>query len=880
MLVWRKNWLSNSVSNESRDTLNATQPRRSRWTGAGWACLIAAAGLAVGCKTADGERELKYIGKDRDLQYYREVSTKIDYPDVAQESPQEVTEAVEPRRLKNLTKDQIYDVGLDEVLRASLQNSEIIRDNASFLSPGNRLLNNPDFTSSVHDIAIQDTNTLFGQGGVEAALAEFDANFTTSMYWGRTEQVSESRTIGYQAFAGQTEEFGDFRSQLSKIMGDGSSLTLAHNWFYSGQNQDPNQGGRPFPSEFTSRPGRGQDLGLPTVSAEWRTPFWAGAGREYTSIAGPISRRPTLQSTPNVNQGVAIARIRTDMSIADFEEAVANLLKDVEESYWDLALSYRTYDAEMQSQTSALQTWREVRANMEAGKVGAADEAQARDNYYEITSRAKSALGSLYQAELRLRRLMGLPVNDGRIMRPSEDPITAEYGTQWHVALTEALTMRPELRKQKWNIKSLELQYEASQSLIRPRLDFVARYEVNGFGDKLFGNNSPGSPFNSAYRSLLAGDYTGWALGFEFSMPIGFRGAHSQVKNYEHRLAKARSVLASQEIEVSHELAATFQQVDQAYATAKTNFNRRRAAERRVQAFEAEYKVGRTTLDQLLRSQISLSQAEISYFQSLITYNKSLTDLKFRKGTILRDDQVYLSEGMWDAEAYGQALEKAWSRSYAIDAPLKATQPEEFAIDGDDVVLSAQPAQWPVHAEPLPNPGIPEVPAPNGDKTPKPAAPKVDNRSAEAQNDGVGSLRDSNDDSFLPPTKSGGNDDPISPQSLPLGPLPSPQGQGVIPMPPEVQKSDETSFVPPTKSKSENTGFEGDLFAEPLSSSYPSRKPLVNPTRRALQANSEEFMQPLRAPARPSGAIQQTGARASKASDAIDQAEFIAPARR
>ncbi len=865
MLVSRKNWLRNAVSKKSSGVA-ATTPRQSRWTGAGWACLIAVAGLAVGCKTPEGEPELKYLGKDRDMQYYREVSTKIDYPDIEQDSPAEVTQATEPRRLKHPSKEDIWNVGLDEALRTALQNAEVIKDSASFLSPGNRLLNNPDFTQSVHDVAIQDTNTLFGQGGVEAALAEFDANFTTNMTWGRSEQPSESNTIGYSAFDGQTEEFGDFRSSLSKIFGDGSQMTLAHNWFYSGQNQGP--GGRPFDSQFTSRPGRGADVGLPTVLAEWRTPLLAGHGDEYTKIAGPIARRPTLQSTPNVNQGVVIARIRTDISIADFEEAISNLLKDVEENYWDLALAYRTYDAEMQSQNSALQTWREVRANMEAGKVGAADEAQARDNYYEITARAKNALSSLYQTELRMRRLMGLPVNDGRVMRPVEDPVTAELHADWNVSLTEALTMRPELRKQKWNIKSLELQYEAAQSLVRPRLDFVARYDINGFGDRLTGNNgSTGNArFRSAYDTLFSGDYTGWGLGFEFSMPIGFRGAHAQVKNYEHRLAKARAILANQEIEVSHELAATMQQVDQAYEGAKTNFNRRRAAERRVQAFEAEYKVGRTTLDQLLRSQISLAQAEVAYFQSLIGYNKALADLKFRKGTILRDDQVYLSEGMWDTEAYGQAIRKAWARSFAFDAPKKTTTPFEFAIDGDDVVLSAQPPEWRRFAEPLPTAPVP------AEETPKPTKPMPDNRSADASaEDAVGTLRDSSNDEFVPPSKSVTSPVPTTPPSLPSDPLPT-LPQGLIP---ESIKSDESSFIPPTKKRSDDLGVDDEFFAEPMKTSQSSRRALLNPTRRALQAQNDEFVPPLK---RPTSGIQQTGARGS--SNDVEQAEFVAPARR
>jgi outer membrane protein TolC len=715
-------------NSNSKSTKPAGRGSHSVWRRFRWACLIATAGLSTGCMTNNDE--LKFWGEERDIVHYKDTATGIEYPDVGQESPEKVTASQSPRRVGELKKENIENLTLDVALKTALMNAEVIRDNSQFLSPGNRLLNNPDFVTSVHDIAVQETNTLFGQGGVQAALSEFDATFTANMTWGRSETISESSTIGFNAFQEQDEEFGDFRAQLQKIFGHGGQLTLSHNWFYSGQNQNPGANGRrPFFSVFTSRPGRGQDGGLPTLGAEYREPLWQGRGTEYTRIAGPIARRPTLQSTPTVNQGVVIAGIRTDISIADFEGAVATLLRDVEDVYWELYLSYRTYDTERVSLLSALQTWREVKASSEAGRAGAADEAQSRDNYFEIRARSENALSQLYNTEIRLRRLLGLSANDGNIMRPTTEPITGMVIPDWNLCLTEALAKRPELRRQKWNIKSLELQHKAAEMLVNPRLDFVARYQINGFGDRLTGDDT--SQFHSAYASLVQGDQTGWGLGFEFSMPIGFRGAVTQVQNLEHRLTKARSILSEQETEISLELASVMQQLSQNYQTAKTNFNRRRAAERRVQAFMAEYKAGRTTLDMVLRSQISLSQAETAYFASLIGYNRALAELKFRKGSILVDSNVFLSEGLWTPVAYEDAMRRAWERSFAFDAPNMETLPPEFALDCPDCNSS----EMATHAEPIPEmEELPPMANPDGSLlVPAPAdaeAKEPDNKSA------------------------------------------------------------------------------------------------------------------------------------------------------
>jgi outer membrane protein TolC len=716
-----------------RLSVNSQSPISARpvtWLPLAWrkriqcALLVATAGLTTGCLSS-GNEELQYlIGEDRELSYYKDQATQVEYPNVAQQQNDAVAGTQEPRRIRHPRKDEIQEISLEDALKTALQNAEVIRDNASFLNPGNRLLSNPDFASSIYDVAIQESNTLFGQGGVQAALSEFDATLTTNMTWGASEQPAESGTIGFQALDGQRDEFGDFRAEISKIFGDGGSFSVEHNWLYTDTNQTGGNA-RFFGNQFTSRPSANQDGGLPTLGLEYRRPLWQGAGTEYTRVAGPIARRPTLQSTPTVNQGVVIARIRTDISLVEFESSVAQLLKDTEDTYWSLYLAYRTYDAESVATKSALQTWREVRANMDAGKVGAADEAQARDNYFETRSRREGALSNLFTQEVRLRRLMGLPVNDGSVIRPSDDPITAQILPDWNNSLAESLTNRPEIRRQKWNIKSLELQRGAAEKLVNPRLDFVARYQVNGFGDQLTGGEGR---FNSAYDTLMSGDHTGWGLGFEFSMPIGFRGATTQMQNIEHRISKARALLAQQEQEISYELAASFQQLDQSYQTAKTNYNRRRAAQRRVEAFEAEYKVGRSTVDLVLRAQISLAQAEIAYYSSLVGYNQALNELRYRKGTLLMDNSVYLSESLWTEDAYDDALRRAWERSFAFESPNKVTEPGEFVDDCIDCLDTANGTFDYHNAMPMEESLPPTVPSPMDPPEAAPSTP--DNRSA------------------------------------------------------------------------------------------------------------------------------------------------------
>ena len=615
-----------------------------------------------------GPRELTYLD-DADLTHYRDIATRIvdldEGEDTRDRQSARAEMAAEPRRLSRPGEQEIWDLSLQEVMTLGLQNSEIIRESGTFLSPNNRLLANPEFASSVFNPAIQETNVQFGQRGIEAATADFDTLFQSSMTWAGSRTVQRTANLGFSAGDSLDEDSGRFRASLSKITGAGTQLSFSHNWDYSQNNQRFNL----FPSSFY---GTAQ---APSLGLQMRHPLLAGAGTEYTQIAGPrLGRFGGATSIVGVNQGVVISRINSDITLSEFEVAIRNLVKDTEDLYWDLHLAYRVYHTQKVALDSAEQTWRMVQGDP---RRPAAEKAQSRDNYFEIKGRAEGARSDLYSAESRLRRLIGLPVNDGRIIRPSDEPITAEYTPDWKGSLVDALTRRIELRRQKWAIKSLQLQLTAAESLTRPQLDVVLGYNVNGFGDDLLGQSN--RPHRSAYRSLADGDFRSWEAGLQFNMPLGMRTAQAQVRNLELRLAKARKALDEQEVEISHELAAAFQALDRAWATARIGFNRRKAAAESVRAYQAEYENGRTSADLLLRAQVSLAQAEIAYFSSLVDYNKAISELEYRKGRSLEHNNVRLAEGPWnDQAAYRDALRRAEARSHGSRSKLIHAEPDPF----------------------------------------------------------------------------------------------------------------------------------------------------------------------------------------------------------
>ena len=568
----------------------------------------------------------------------------------------------------------VWDLSLDEAIKLTLQRTEVVREQNQFGAPTNPLLSAPLAVVSVFDPAIQETGVGFNRGP-EAALADFDAQFTSSLTGVRNEEIQNNQfVLGQEGGDTLITEDVAFQSALTKQFATGGQARFFHDVNKSFNNIPPvtEGGSNLFPSFYRT-----------TLGVDFRQPLLAGAGVRFNRIAGPNARANRFLG--NLDQGVLIARINTDQTVADFEREVRNLLRDVERAYWDLAAAYHAFDAEVAARGALLEILRnvKVRAEEQLTGGGAADLAQALDAYRDAQFRTESARSNLLRAELSLRRLMNLPVNDGRIIRPADEPVLARFTPDWRASLSGALVNRVELRRQKWEVTRLALQLEAAHNAARPQLDLVSGYRVNGFGDQLLSRgvaDRAGTELNSSYNLLADGNQTGYSVGLELAMPVGFRAARVQVQNLELRLAKAKSTLAAQEHEISHELAAAFQTVAEQYALATVALNRRRAAVDRVEAFEALQDTAAGDLDLLLRSEVSLAQAETQYWQAVYAYNQAIADVFHRQGTLLERDGVFLAEGDWKPGALADAEREAWDRANGLAAPRLDVDPLPFAL--------------------------------------------------------------------------------------------------------------------------------------------------------------------------------------------------------
>ncbi len=626
--------------------------------------LLVAASLLYGCMP----QQPFYLFEDGDLSHYMDRATQIEVPDVDPYTLGEVEGTARPLSLQNAEPGEIWDLSLEEAVQTSLANGKILKRLGGAVAPGmpaDFLMQNPMLATTIYDPAIAESDP---RQGVEAALAAFDTQLRANVFWEKNDTPQNIAGL-FTQFRPSVfqQDLGTFQAQLQKTAATGGTWAVRHNVRYEWNNQpvfDPatGTGSRAFSSDWNVN-----------LEAEMRQPLLQGAGTQFNRIAGP-------GAVPGFYNGVVIARINTDIALADFEAGVRDSVADVENAYWELYFAYRNLDAVVAGRDSALTTWRRIHALYRIGARGgeAEKEAQAREQYFQFRSAVEQALHRLYSGEAKLRYMLGLSATDGRLIRPTDEPTSAKVVFDWQDALAEALARNSELREQKWLVKRREMELLASKNFLMPRLDAVGRYRWLGLGNDLLRANASSNfqdPDSSAYAVMTGGDFQEWQLGVEFSMPLGFRREMAGVRNAELTLARERARLQEMELELSHQLSHFIREMESQYVLAQTTWNRRAAAQRQVQAVAEAYDTGTVTIDVLLEAQRRLAVAESEYFRSVVDYNTAITQVHKRKGSLLEYNGVFLAEGPWPAKAYFDAHRRARERDAGVYLDYGFTRP-------------------------------------------------------------------------------------------------------------------------------------------------------------------------------------------------------------
>jgi len=772
--------------------------------------------IAVGCNLVGPNRSY-----DSELAHYKQIAKTVEHPQL-DTPPSENAFTPEPRTIDHSGAPQQpqewWDMSLDEAIQTAVARSSVLRD------LGGTIVRTPESVRTILNPAQVASEPRFG---MEAALSEFDATLASSV----TAEKNDRMINNFVASGGTRffkQDLINFQTQISKLGAAGTRMTLRGLSTYDFNNASFNR----FPSVWDS-----------IVEAEFRQPLLQGAGARFNRLAGP-------NSVPGFYNGVLIARVNTDIGVADFEMGLRDLVSNVENAYWDLYFAYRDLDAKVQLRNAALEAWKRIKIDVESGKAtGQIErEVQAREQYFRYEEEVQNALaGTLQQSttnnngssggsfrgvggvlvsERRLRLAIGLPITDGRMIRPADEPTLAKVNFEWAAASDDAIARRPELLKQRLVVKRREMEYVAARNFLLPRFDVLGRYRFRGLGKDLIGNQI-GLPFDpadpngyfarSSLANLSAGNFQEWQLGGEITMPVGFRRGWAAVRNAQLNLAREKAVLEEQERQVVHDLSNAVGDMQRAYQIMETTYNRRLAAQENVGILRFRMQSSQpVSAEQLLEAERRLAESDIQYHRALVEHILAIKNIHFEKGTLLEYGHIQLAEQYSTSTAPPSrrpvARGEPTPAQPAAGAPLPESLPPTVESPAQNIsppAIAPSAVFPPANSPPpvFPSPPLPSPPAPS------PAPPTIPPGSP-ATSPPLGT----------PPLAPPMNSPPPPPRPSASFELPQPQAPEMTSMPPAVERqpSAESISTPASTSLPPSAVIERTLYSGGANQAHPA----------------------------------------------------------
>ncbi|MDA8563315.1 TolC family protein [Mariniblastus sp.] len=534
------------------------------------------------------------------------------YPDYPAESVYEET-LVHPLTNKSELPAEFVDISLDDAIAIALSNVEVLRSLAA------TVVQNTQGANTTFDPAIQSTDPNFG---VEAALSAFDTSLNSALQYSNLDDTFNNASTTGSANVVQ-QNLVDFTFGLDKVTAAGTQLSLDSNLTYT----DSTNPALLFPTAFDT-----------SWQASVRQPLLQGRGSLFNRIAGPTSAPGFLGGS-----GFLISRSNHDISVVEFERNVNRMILEIINAYWQLDLECENFASIKVSRDASQETWNISKARFNNGLPGgeADREAQARAQFYQFQSQLTQSLTRVLQAEADFRRLLGLPQSDARFYRPSDSPQTAESVFDWSSMASKALEGRPELRQQRKLIEQRQLLLIASKSFTQPRLDAIATYRNNGFGDNLFGT---GPQFSGALNEAFDGNFDEWEFGLTLDTPLGFRRAQAGVRNAELQLMRERAVLAELKSQILHDLGSAVRTVDQGFDVLELSQLGAEAFQESVDSRTVAYRADSVGFEDLLDAQQRLLDAQLAFHVAKTDYELAIAQVQFESSQLLREYAINLAE--------------------------------------------------------------------------------------------------------------------------------------------------------------------------------------------------------------------------------------------
>ena len=317
---------------------------------------------------------------------------------------------------------------------------------------------------------------------------------------------------------------------------------------------------------------------------------------------------------PSVYKAMSMTKTDIELAVEKSRASKQDLVNQVTKAYYQLMLAQDSYEVLQKSYKLAEDNYNVVNAKYQQGAVSEFDKISAEVQMRSVKPNVISAGNAVTLSKLQLKVLMGITEDfDLKIADNLANYETDLFANQLN-ELNEGLVNNTTMKQFDLNMKMLNQNLKSLKTNFMPTLGMNYSYQYQS----LYNNNWNVFDYNWGGSS---------ALVFTLNIPLykasnftKLKTARIQINQLKENRTDTERKLNMQITSYQNNMAASSEQV----VSNKENVMQ---AQKAVEIAGKRYEVGKGTVLELNSSQVSLTQAELTYNQSIYDYLVSKADL-------------------------------------------------------------------------------------------------------------------------------------------------------------------------------------------------------------------------------------------------------------
>lgn len=369
------------------------------------------------------------------------------------------------------------------------------------------------------------------------------------------------------------------------------------------------------------------DLPITQLNPTWNSTF-------DVNFTQPLLRNFGIEvNRANIN----IARANWDIAYEQFIATVRDTLLNVETAYWQLVLNRRTgavlAETVAQNYVTYVNMWE--RQGHDATEV---ELQNSKSSWRQREVQFQEAVKNIRDAEDTLKNLINDPnlkLSQEQELITADVPLAAALAVDQLAAVRTALDTRSEIRQSRRRIDQSRISAMLAKNQTLPQLDVTFQYEVQGLG----------GGEKTSFDNLTTNRFISYTVSAVFSYPLGNRAREAAYRRARLQEGQAVETLYQVTDGIVQEVNGAVRLLQVRYAQIPPQLEAVNAAERNLQALQARtQRIDPSFLQTELGAVEQLSSTRTTLAQVLASYNNAIVALEKAKGTLLKFDNVVVTD--------------------------------------------------------------------------------------------------------------------------------------------------------------------------------------------------------------------------------------------